>query len=228
MNGFPARIAATTRALAVLTFAVLVAFAGPSSASLTLAAPAAAEPGIYGDPAKAAQYWGRQSYGNNCALMSVAGVVGQITGHMPDEEEIIELAKNTPSVTGDGKTVYADESGDGVITRDLPPLLVHYGIHATISNEDNGQAGLTALEHVLGAHHAVMIGVHAQTIWDGAPPGKDNHELVVTGIDTVNNVAHLNDSGTDDGRDLQVPIDRFLSAWSADEYEMTVTTETVH
>lgn len=224
MNGFPTRIAASVRVFVALAFAVL---AGPPSVGLTLAAPAAAEPGMFGDPAKASQYWARQSYGNNCALMSVAGVVGQITGHMPDEEEVIEVAKNTPSVKGDGKTVYADESGDGVVTRDLPPLLAHYGIHSTISNEVDAQSGLTALEHVLGAHHAVMIGVHAQTIWDGVPPGADNHELVVTGIDTANHVAHVNDSGTDDGRDLQVPMDRFLSAWSADEYEMTVTQETV-
>ena len=48
---------------------------------------------MYGDPGKAAQYWEYQSYNNNCALVSVAGVVGQITGHMPSEQEVIDAAR---------------------------------------------------------------------------------------------------------------------------------------
>lgn len=224
MNGSPARLAHTGRAILTLSFVLLVALSGAAPA---LVAPAVADSGMYGDPGKAAQYWEYQSYDNNCALVSVAGVVGQITGHMPAEQEVIELAKNTPSVKGDGRTVYEDESGGGVVTRDLPPLLLHYGIRSGISSDAQNDAALTKLEGILGSGHAVMVGVHGKTIWDNAPPGADDHELVVTGIDTVNSVAHLNDSGTERGRDLQVPIPQFMSAWSADEFEMTVTDETV-
>ena len=225
MNGLPARLAHAGRAFVTLSFALLVALIGTAPA---LVARAAADRGMYGDPAKAAQYWEYQSYDNNCALVSVAGVVGQITGHMPGEQEVIDLAKNTPSVRGDGRTVFEDENnGHGVITRDLPPLLLHYGIHSTISSDAQNDAALTKLEGILGSGHAVMVGVHAQTLRDGAPPGKDDHEIVVTGIDATHGVAHLNDSGVENGRDLQVPIGQFMSAWSADDFEMTVTSETV-
>jgi hypothetical protein len=224
MNGIPARIAATSRALVVLTFAVLVALAGPGS---TLAATAAAEPaGIYGDPAKAAQYWAGQSYGNNCVLMSVADVVGQITGQMPSEEQIIELARNTPSADT-GKTVYADVNGDGVDTRDITALLAHYGLHANTSDDVKGQAALNALETALGSRHAVMIPVSSATIWEGHHPKEGDHEVVVIGVDATNGIAHLNDSGSDEGRDEQVPIATFMSAWGGGDFEMTVTTETV-
>ncbi|BAX93605.1 hypothetical protein MSG_03472 [Mycobacterium shigaense] len=219
MNGVRTRLAHAGRVLAILGFVLLVALVG--------AAPALADPGMYGDPAKAALYWEYQSYDNNCALVSVASVVGQVTGHMPSEQEVIDLAKNTPSVRGDGRTVYEDENGRGVITRDLPPLLLHYGIHSTISSDAQNDAALTKLEGILGSGHAVMVGVHAKTLRDGSPPGKDDHEIVVTGIDATNRVAHLNDSGVENGRDLQVPIPQFMSAWSADDFEMTVTSETV-
>ncbi|SPM35858.1 hypothetical protein A4G31_06040 [Mycobacterium rhizamassiliense] len=224
MNGQLSRAAAAARAIVVLSFTLLVALIGAAPA---LVAPAIADAGMYGDPGKAAQYWEYQSYNNNCALVSVAGVVGQITGHMPSEQEVIDLAKSTPSVKGDGRTVYEDESGGGVVTQDLPPLLLHYGVHSNISNDAQHDAALTKLEGVLGSGHAVMVGVHGKTIWDNAPPGPDDHELVVTGIDATNGLAHLNDSGAENGRDLQVPIPQFMSAWSADEFEMTVTSETV-
>ncbi|MEZ0350386.1 hypothetical protein [Mycobacterium sp. pR1184] len=226
MSHCTSRFVTTGRAVAAVSFALLLVLSG-LGVSPALLAPALAEPGMYGDPAKAAQYWEYQTYDNNCALVSVAGVVGQITGSMPSEQEVIDLARNTPSVKGGGRTVYEDENGHGVVTEDLPPLLLHYGIHSTISSDAQNDAALTKLEGTLGSGHAVMVGVHAQTIWENAPPGADDHELVVTGIDTVNSVAHLNDSGTERGRDLQVPISQFMSAWSADEFEMTVTSETV-
>jgi hypothetical protein len=49
----------------------------------------------------------------------------------------------------------------------------------------------------------------------------------VIGVDSTNGVAHLNDSGSDDGRDEQVPIATFMSAWGGGDFEMTVSQETV-
>jgi hypothetical protein len=192
------------------------------------ASPSAADPaGLYGDPAKASQYWAPQSFGNNCVLMSVADVVGQISGQMPSEQDIIEVAKQTPSVAEQGKTVYADTQGDGVDTRDIGVLLAHYGIHVTTSEDAKGQAALGALENALGSRHAVMIAVSSSTIWEGHRPKDGDHEVVVIGVDVTNGVAHLNDSGADDGRDEQVPISTFMSAWGGGDFEMTVSQETV-
>jgi hypothetical protein len=227
MNGLPARIAATARVFAVLTFVFLAALTGPGSAGLTLVAPAAAAPaGMYGDPVKAAQYWAPQSFGNNCVLMSVAGVVGQVTGRMPSEQEIIGVAQNTPSVEG-GQNAYTDTQGDGVDTRDIAALLAHYGIHSTTSEDAKNDAALDKLETTLGSRHAVMVPLTADTIWEGKPPKTGDHEVVVIGVDATNGVAHLNDSGPENGRDEQVSIATFMSAWGGGDFEMTVTQETV-
>src|SRR5262249_9802755 len=154
--------------VAARTLVVLVALVSSSGASFLLVAPAAADPaGMYGDPAKAAQYWAQQSFGNNCVLMSVAGGVGQVTGQMPSEQPIIAVAQTTPSVAEQGKTVYTDTEGDGVDTRDISVLLAHYGIHATTSEDAKGQAALSALETALGSRHAVMVPVSSATIWEG-------------------------------------------------------------
>ncbi len=225
MNGFLPRVATTLRAVVVVTFVVLAA---AGSASPTLLASAAADPGgLYGDPAKAAPILGPQSFGNNCVLMSVAGVVGQISGQMPSEQQIIDVAQKTPSVAEQGKTVYTDTQGDGVDTRDIGVLLAHYGIHATTSEDAKGQAALSALEDALNSRHAVMIAVSSATIWEGHQANDGDHEVVVIGVDATNGVAHLNDSGSDDGRDEQVPIATFMSAWGGGDFEMTVSQEPV-
>jgi hypothetical protein len=218
-------IASTARAAAAATFVGLAALSGTS---VVLTAPAVAEPtGLYGDPAKAAQYWAQQSFGNNCVLMSVASVVGQITGQMPTEQQIIDVAKNTPSVAEHGKPVYGDTEGDGADTRDISVLLAHYGIHATTSDEAQGDAALTALEAALGSRHAVLVPVSSGTIWNGDKPKDGDHEVVVIGVDASNGKAHLNDSGAEDGRDEQVSIATFMKAWGGGDFEMTVSDETM-
>jgi hypothetical protein len=115
MNGVPSRVAAKVRDVAVVAFVVVAALTGVGSSSPVLVAPAMADPaGMYGDPPKAAQYWVPQSFGNNCVLMSVADVVGQVTGQMPSEQQIIDVAPTIPSAAGAGATVYTDANGDGV------------------------------------------------------------------------------------------------------------------
>jgi hypothetical protein len=47
---------------------------------------------------------------------------------------------------------------------------------------------------------------------------------VVTGVDTRNEVVHLNDSGSSEGRDEQIPLALFTQAWAASNDLMAVTT----
>lgn len=205
------------------------------AAALGLATPAGASSGtMYGDPTAAAKYWVHQHY-DDCAIMSSADVVGQITGKLPSERSIIKVAQNTPSSTHPG-SIYlkpADKhdpnSGMGTDPDDLPTLLAHYGVHAT-----NTQAtGMEALEQSLGSGHAIIVGLNAEMIWnqpveskgkDGQPAA--DHAVVVTGVDTANGVVHLNDSGSPKGKDEQIPMAVFVKAWATSRNFMTVTSET--
>ena len=45
----------------------------------------------------------------------------------------------------------------------------------------------------------------------------------MTGPDTANNAVHLNDSGTPQGRDEQIPMTLFLKPWDASNELMVVT-----
>ncbi len=45
----------------------------------------------------------------------------------------------------------------------------------------------------------------------------------MTGVDAGASIVHLNDSGSEDGRDEQVPIDVFIRSWASSDDEMTVT-----
>ncbi len=50
--------------------------------------------------------------------------------------------------------------------------------------------------------------------------------MVVTGVDTGTNVIHVNDSGTPNGRDEQIPMATFSQAWTTSDDLLIVTQET--
>lgn len=201
-------------------------------------------PGMYGDPDAAAPYWRRQHF-DDCALMSVADVIGQLTGHEPSEQEIVAVAQHLPSKAHSGPiyTLPTDpknpnKTGQGVDPHDTPVLLAHYGITGLFTNDDvAGESGvttgLTALEHYLGSGHKVIASVNAELIWgdpvestDSNGNPKSDHALVVIGIDTINGKVHLNDSGISTGKDETVPIALFMKSWATSHHRMTVTEQT--
>jgi hypothetical protein len=162
---------------------------------------------MYGDPAAAAPFWGRQ-HGGDCGEMAVADVVGQVTGHEPAEPQIISVAESTPSTTGHG-VIYSPNQGTDL--RDLPTLLAHYGVRSVL-----GPSSIGALEEALAQRHPVIAAVNAATLWNSRGNRRDDdHVVVVTGIDTAAGVVHLNDSGIDTGRDEQVSLSTFEKAWAA-------------
>jgi hypothetical protein len=241
-----AKSAAVARTAIAAAFIGLAGIGGISCASVALAGPAAAtvdhgtltSTGMFGDPAAAAPYWHEQQY-DDCALMAVAEVVGQITGHEPTEQEIITVAEHTLSKSHPG-SIYMEPSdpkdpnntGMGTDPADIVVLLAHYGIHATTSDGENGaraDTGIDALKLALAAGQAVIVGVNGETIWNSSDGQRKvaDHALVVIGIDAKNGIVHLNDSGSPDGRDEQVPMSTFMKAWKASGYEMTATEETV-
>jgi hypothetical protein len=220
----PARKAGQAGLLAAVAAAAVVGFAGVAHA-----APATV-PNVtmYGNPSEAAQWW-RHQHLEDCGPMSAADVVRQMTGKEPSETAIWGVAVTMRSTVHSGPVSY----GMGIAPEDLPKLLAHYGVKATITDTTTqGQTGLAtglnALEQYLAQGHAVIAGVNAETIWgvSGDTTNAD-HALVVTGIDTKAGVVHLNDSGIDSGRDEQVPIATFEKAWATSNNMIVVTTDTI-
>lgn len=227
--------AAKTALLGLVTAAVTLGLAGPADAASRT---------MYGDPAAAAEWWQLQQY-DDCAIMAAADVVGQMTGKEPSETAIIRVAQSTPSAQHPGsiyiKPSDTDDpnSGQGTNRLDLPTLLARYGIEAKMTSTSLAAktglpTGLEALEQYLADGHAVIASVNAELIWGEPIDQKDDngnpvsdHSLVVTGVDPVLGIVHLNDSGTAKGRDEQVPLELFLKAWTAGHYFMLVTTGTV-
>ncbi|CPR08591.1 Papain-like cysteine protease AvrRpt2 [Mycobacterium bohemicum DSM 44277] len=197
-----------------------------------LAGPAWAMPGsMYGDPVAAAKYWHYQQYWDDCVIMSSADVVGEVTGVEPSEEDIIDMAQSTPSSQGPGPiyTRPADptdpNSGEGAWFRDIPTLLARYNVGAVIMD-----GNIDALERQLGASHKVVVSVNGEILWHKPVEDRDrhgkpahNHSVVVTGVDTANQVVHVNDSGSESGRDEQVRMALFMRAWDAGNELMAVT-----
>jgi hypothetical protein len=226
------RIKKTASKTALAAMVGAAALAG----SIGVASTASAE--MYGDPTAAAQYWQLQNY-DNCALMAVADVVGELSGEPVSEREIINVATNTASEAHPG-SIYIKpahltdpNSGQGTDSRDVVVLLEQYGITAVITSEeladkpDSIPTGLEALAGYLDDGHKVIAGVNAETIWNVAGDRTyADHAVVVTGIDTTEGVVHLNDSGIEDGRDEQVSIKTFAAAWATSDNTMVVTVET--
>jgi hypothetical protein len=218
------KLAAIARtAAAVVAAGVVLGLAGPAHATSGT---------MYGDPVAAAKYWRYQQYYDDCVLMSTADVVGEVTGAEPSEEAIIDMAQSTPSSQGPGP-IYTrpanpndSNSGEGTWFRDIPTLLARYNVGAVIRNGD-----IEAIQHALGAGHKVVVSVNAELIWGKPVEDRDkngnpmhNHSVVVTGVDTANEVVHVNDSGSRHGADEQVPLGIFIQAWDASDQLMVVTT----
>ena len=195
--------------------------------------------GLSGDPDAASQYWGRQRY-DDCALMAVADVVGELTGNKPSENEVIALAGSIPNGRNSGP-IYIPPSDpaalSGTIPRknqlpvisDLPVLLGHYGIGSIHTNDSiaaNGgvPTGIPGLAVLLADGKKVIASINGETIWNQAGDRTvHDHDVVVTGIDTGAGIAHLNDSAIPSpGPNSQVSIDTFESAWRTSNHAMVV------
>jgi hypothetical protein len=235
-------IATAARAVVVAVLAGAVALGlamGTAQAAPHPPNPPTSAGTLYGDPTAAAQFWRYQEYDDDCVPMSVADVVGQVTGDQPSEQAVVEVAHATPSTIHAG-AVYTKpgkgDHGDGASFGDEPALLAHYNIHAVSIDKESAAkthtaTGMEALEQNLAKGHQVIVAVNAELIWrrpvkdktkSGEP--KANHAVVVTGVDTARGIVHLNDSGITKGRDEIVPIDIFTSSWDSGDDQMTVTT----
>jgi hypothetical protein len=86
---------------------------------------------------------------------------------------------------------------------------------------------MQAMEQDLAGGHKVIAAVNAETIWN-YPAGQGqrtqaDHAVVVTGVDTGADIVHLNDSGTPNGRNEQIPMATFTQAWATGNDLLIVT-----
>ncbi|MEM6106261.1 C39 family peptidase [Mycobacterium sp. 050272] len=222
MTSTPDAMAAVTKPRFAALAALMAAAAAGWAAGIAgaHAAPSIPAPhlvaGMHGDPAAAAPYWRYQQQDLDCGEMAVADVIGQVSGHEPSEDEITVAAENIPSVAHPGPIYHP---GGRTSNRDLVPLLEHYAVHANAVHPDT-EALAIDLDH----GRKIIVGVNDNVIWNR--PGnrtKENHFVVVIGIDYDAGVVHLNDSGARAGRDEQVSIATFEEAWAASDNFAVVT-----
>ncbi|MEB4208269.1 C39 family peptidase [Mycobacterium sp. 94-17] len=197
--------------------------AAASAALIGLSGIAHADPGgqMFGDPQTAATYW-RYQHQEDCGLMAVADVVGQLTGREPSQLGIELRGIFTPSESHGGDVYFFD----GTSPQDMVMLLQHYGVQSDITT---GNA-MQGIEGYLSGGHKVIAALNAETIWN-YPAGQGqrtnaDHAVVVTGVDTAADIVHLNDSGTPNGRDEQIPMNTFTQAWSTSNNLLIVTRQT--
>ena len=70
----------------------------------------------------------------------------------------------------------------------------------------------------------MIVGLNSEILWNqGGNRSAEDHFVVVTGIDTKAGVVHLNDSGSNTGRDEQVPLATFEKAWATSQHFAVVT-----
>ncbi|OAN26749.1 C39 family peptidase, partial [Mycolicibacterium iranicum] len=198
----------------------------------------------YGDPANAARYWQPQNSGD-CVLMSVAGVIGILTGRAPTEAQIVYQAMNLLSVTNGkfaGKMMYRGmrDSGKWAFYEDARNLLKQYGIDSNVHSYDsrdtaNEDAALEKIKTALAADKAVVTAVYSQILYHKAtnysfrapdPDAGSDHAVVVTGYDPNTDMITINDSaapwpnsaGEPYGRAWQIPREVFMEAWNRSSY----------
>jgi hypothetical protein len=195
-NGAAVAIANTMALLVVCTGLTAIAHADPNGQ-------------MYGNPQAAAPYW-RYQIGEDCGLMAVADVVGQVTGKEPSQVGIELRGVFTRSEVHHGGVYFFD----GTSPQDMVLLLGKYGVQSQLTTGNT----LQGMEQELAGGRRVIAAINAETIWN-YPQGQGqrtnaDHAVVVTGVDTRNNIVHLNDSGTPNGRNEQIPLATFTRAWA--------------
>jgi hypothetical protein len=208
-NGIPS----VTRTASLATLLVAAAIGLPGVAR--------ADGQMYGDPQAAAPYW-RYQHQQDCGLMAVADVIGQLNGREPSQigMELRGIFTKSESHRGD---VY---HFDGTSPQDMVLLLQKHGIASDLTTGNS----MGTLEQDLAGGHKVIAALNAETIWNYPPGNGDrttpDHAVVVTGVDTGANIVHVNDSGTPDGRNEQIPMATFSQAWTTSDDLLIVTQET--
>jgi Peptidase_C39 like family len=181
---------------------------------------------IYGTPDEDAAHWHQQAKPDTCAIVSqefILDELGEQFGIEFTEEELRQVAHERGWYT----------PGGGTSMNDVGKLLELHGIPV----DRESHATLDDLAEKLAQGEKVIVGVNAETIWQGdnsesltnypGIPGQSaNHAVQVIGIDNEdpdNPKVILNDPGTPNGQALTVPVEQFMNAWQASDCYLVAT-----
>ncbi|MGW0162845.1 hypothetical protein ACWDUN_26330 [Mycobacterium sp. NPDC003323] len=195
----------------------------------------------FGDYTANKPYFIFQGDAQSCAIMASAGIIGQLTGVMPTQQQILEQAWNTPSDVISGEAIFEGD-GDvpgkhwGTYTTDVLKLLNLNGVDADVTTflKSQRQFAVETLNASLADKQGVIVSVNASVLLKAhentffhperyRPPShtlNSNHMVIVLSVNTTKNVVYINDSAWENGQGLPVPLDKFLDAWQTGGHTM--------
>ena len=109
------------------------------------------------------------------------------------------------------------EDGSGMDLPGMVQVFNHYDVPAHIET-----GTWESVDTYLSEGKAVILAVDPSKYWgDGNPPG--GHAVRIVDVDLDRGVAILSDSGTPDGKGLEVPLSELDAGWEVKAHQMIVT-----
>jgi hypothetical protein len=223
---------------------------GIRSATVASSTPSASwnpQPGdvIYGNIDNA-KYWQNQGNTNTCVLMSTAMVIGQLTGTMPSQQQIVAEAEATTSPVGRTGTyegtdgvqrtrngaIYQSINNEYVYYADSLTILYNHKItaSATYYTNDQSDRAISDLEAALGRGDSVIVTINSAVRNSaisrrGAFTGGTvtaNHAVTVIAVNATQGTVYINDTALDPGQGnpLEMSVADFVAAWKPGQYTL--------
>jgi hypothetical protein len=155
-----------------------------------------------------ADFWFQQSTDFTCGPAAATQIIEDFTGvDLADESVVATYALDQGWLSEDGMDSYR-----------LAELLSDFGVPATVESDQSWED----IARYLSEGRSVVMTVDAYDYWEGADAGDEvedggsdgiNHFVRVVAIDVERGVAVLSDSGTPDGRQLEVPLTALEEGW---------------
>ena len=176
-------------------------------ASVSIDTPPGAD-GVIGDVSDV-DFWFEQSTAYTCAPAAATQIIEDFLDvQAPNEMEVSVWAAEHDLLT----------TGGGMAPEDLATVLTEFGVPSTVVHDQ----GWDDIAGYLAEGRSVVMTVDSGDYWgqDDAGEAEDSdtdfvdHAVRIVAIDTERRVAVLSDSGTPDGRQLEVPLEAMEEAWN--------------
>lgn len=148
------------------------------------------------------------------AMAVAAGLAGIVRNRKPRACHPGEPIYIRPSDPND------PNSSSGVAIEDELKLLTMLNVPGFFAH------GLEDLKTALDQGQGVIAEVNEEILLgldEMEDPKHPDHVLMVIGYDPATKTVHFNDGAAEDGRDEQVPLDRFMKAWETGGTTMIIT-----
>jgi LysM repeat protein len=166
---------------------------------------------VHGSPTVAHDYWFHQQK-EDCVPASVTQVLSEVVGHPVSEQDVLDR------MTALGETLPTDKAGVPFLHAE--ELLQSFGVDCHYQH----QASVDDLKQYLDQGRSVIVSVDPDPIWyPGQPDQGEGHAVMITAIDETTGMVTLDDTGSPQGNEEQVPLDQFEHAWAEHQNDLVVT-----